>query len=1074
MTGRRSGELTGRDWERRHFDQMLAAPDGGGLWLIEGPGGIGKSALIAQLATMCMAARRPYLRLDVRDGIAAEGEEVLKELCRGGTGLDRLRALSDGDVWTWLDTGEAVEGHLSKLWDSVKDVLLDQLKPEQQSHTGLIAQLLKITAGVVFGERARLAKRMQAELKAQPEKVLLGNLADEGRRRPVLLIDTFEHLLAGEVSVNSRLDLDLALSGQLAPVPKSQTQSAERFLASMIRVLMGRGWTVVVAGRRLTDLLRQLSENVHHLLGLPVETIANEWLNPLWLRHKHAGTDESVTLNLARWLHVSSFGGNPLWLNALIAVQDNLLMQGVLPAKLADNRELEIGMNALPLGGVLAHADAVRCKADILEVLFRGEKMDMTRAWRLALPDRLDRRRLQALFPNDDEGDRLLRRLGEIGLFAGARHRPESQLHEEVRDLLLWWGQSHGLMGTADTRSDYRALLSTIVLERPDLASIPSDIVNRPVAEQIKLMNGRFVEPKDVAWSREAIKYACLASERLALDSSPVDGIQFHAALSGSPSLGVGEKWRAAAAIETLTDRQVFLLIETWTDELQQWSDIFGNDIAQRLSRDNRLGLISQVGDVPWWLRCISDEGHRPEAYLGLFQTQSSASLQAHGIDAERSSKLMHEMLSHALTTGRGNERALAEAMRSIAAHIVQMGSHEQAIEIYGDVIDRFGSTNEAALLEQVAKALFYKGVTLGKAGKHEQALQVYVDLIDRFGSGSEPARLIVVAMALFNKGFTLGQMGKDDQAIEVYDDLIDRFGSASESAILEQVAKALLNKGFNLGRMRKYELAIQLYGDMINRFGSASEPALLEPVAKALFDKGVTLGLMDKNEQAIQVYGDLIDRFGSAREPALLIHVARALFNKGSSLDRMGKNEQVIQVYDDLIDRFGTASELSLAELVAEALLYKGSKLGQMGKNEQAIKTYDDLIDRFGSANEPAILATVAKALSSKGFELVFVGKVANLTSKRHDAWQQAKSLFERALRLCEPGDRAVVLGNLAYTTLLLGDKTRGQELLTAALSIGGEDLYRGTLDDLSRHRIPEDEAVRTMLDACWSTVRP
>lgn len=134
MTGNR--QLTGRQTEQEHFRHLLSQKHGQ-LWLIEGPGGIGKSALLTLLASICSAHQRPYLRLDVRHGIATEGEAVLRELCQGGVGMERLRSLADGDVWPWLDRAEAASGYLGKLGESLKDVLIEQLKPDEKQSVGI-------------------------------------------------------------------------------------------------------------------------------------------------------------------------------------------------------------------------------------------------------------------------------------------------------------------------------------------------------------------------------------------------------------------------------------------------------------------------------------------------------------------------------------------------------------------------------------------------------------------------------------------------------------------------------------------------------------------------------------------------------------------------------------------------------------------------------------------------------------------------------------------------------------------------------------------------------------------------
>ena len=75
-------------------------------------------------------------------------------------------------------------------------------------------------------------------------------------------------------------------------------------------------------------------------------------------------------------------------------------------------------------------------------------------------------------------------------------------------------------------------------------------------------------------------------------------------------------------------------------------------------------------------------------------------------------------------------------------------------------------------------------GVILVQAERSEEAIEVYDDLLARFGAASEPALREVVAKALFGKGVGLGGLGRFEEAIEVYDDLLARFGDAPEPAL--------------------------------------------------------------------------------------------------------------------------------------------------------------------------------------------------------------------------------------------------------------------------------------------------
>jgi TolA-binding protein len=62
---------------------------------------------------------------------------------------------------------------------------------------------------------------------------------------------------------------------------------------------------------------------------------------------------------------------------------------------------------------------------------------------------------------------------------------------------------------------------------------------------------------------------------------------------------------------------------------------------------------------------------------------------------------------------------------------------------------------------------------------------------VTRFGADPEPALREQVPKALYNKGVTLGQLDRSEEAIAVYDQVVTRFGADPEPALREQVAMA-------------------------------------------------------------------------------------------------------------------------------------------------------------------------------------------------------------------------------------------------------------------------------------------
>ncbi|WP_428739944.1 hypothetical protein, partial [Sulfurimonas sp.] len=76
-----------------------------------------------------------------------------------------------------------------------------------------------------------------------------------------------------------------------------------------------------------------------------------------------------------------------------------------------------------------------------------------------------------------------------------------------------------------------------------------------------------------------------------------------------------------------------------------------------------------------------------------------------------------------------------------------------------------------------------------------EEAIEVYDQVIKEFRGSKNEVLLEQVASAMFNKGVTLGTLERSEEAIEVYDQVIKEFRGSKNEVLLEKVASAIGNK---------------------------------------------------------------------------------------------------------------------------------------------------------------------------------------------------------------------------------------------------------------------------------------
>lgn len=830
--------LIGRSKEILEFEKGLANSNAGSFLFIEGPAGIGKSALLSRFQSICLAKKRPNILLDARDGLATEGQALLKTICLGGEGMDKLKALSSGDVWPIVAAAEQFSGSFNTLADALRN-LISEGDQETKKYLGLGAQLLSVVTGLMFAGRKQFAKSLETDLKLHPEKSMLHWIAQEGLNGAVLLLDTYEWFTAPQAKISSSLDLEQAKIGAVVQSAQPRQESLDNFLFSMIRVLVNHGWTVVAAGRRSSYRLEGFG-NTWNLQGISEDNIRSELVDPLFLTCCGQNlSDIELKRNIAKAIYEGTHKGNPLWINAYTSVLKNLINQG-LPASSLLKR-----ITSLRRGQNSASGAVDTEKFEILKFIFRGEAIEMHDAWRLTLPDFINRTRLRAILPNQDP-DHIFNRIFEIGLCVGGStiDRDSYFLHEEIRDLLSWWGNKEGLNKSEEVRSVYRALLDVLRTERPDLADISWSRDGGQIPSIYLTANSNL-------WGHEAVKCACLSSSRLLSCQSNVVPEDFLAALAGSVSLSPGEKWRVAAKLEDLNDFQITELMKTWADEQAEFERLFGVSVANRLIRDVNAGLIQGIGTVDWWLKCIRLEDGSAAAYSGYLESQSSLDLKAAGIDLPTLLSYKSAIRSRLVYTSSLQEQKFAfKAIKLLAQHVASAGSHLKAIEIFEEAELDIRALNNNICHQALVDLLLSKA-SLHRAYGDINSQRTTLDSVLKFaGDSFDTEQSIVLADALLDVGISYRLMGLPDNAIAIFDKILMLFGTSKTSDLRWCSICSLRAKAQAFDYLGDTDNELLVYQQIIQDFQDSEEDRIKNSIAQSIINMAITLtnsGKMDK-----------------------------------------------------------------------------------------------------------------------------------------------------------------------------------------------------------------------------------
>ncbi|KAA0134106.1 tetratricopeptide repeat protein, partial [Gimesia chilikensis] len=240
---------------------------------------------------------------------------------------------------------------------------------------------------------------------------------------------------------------------------------------------------------------------------------------------------------------------------------------------------------------------------------------------------------------------------------------------------------------------------------------------------------------------------------------------------------------------------------------------------------------------------------------------------------------------------------------------------------------------------DQVAQALFDRGVTYGLLGETQQEIEDYTRVIDL--SEAPPDQ---ISKALFNRGYVYGQRGETQQAIKDYTHVINQ-----SEAPPDQIAKALVNRGVIYGQLGETQQAIEDYTRVIDL-----PDAPPDQIAKALFNRGITYGRLRETQQAFEDYTRVIDLSEAPPD-----QIAKALVNRGYVYGQRGETQQEIEDYTRVINL-----PEAPPDQIAKALVNRAITYGQLGETQQAFENYTHVINLTEAPPDQ-----IAQALVNRGY---------------------------------------------------------------------------------------------------------
>jgi tetratricopeptide (TPR) repeat protein len=165
-----------------------------------------------------------------------------------------------------------------------------------------------------------------------------------------------------------------------------------------------------------------------------------------------------------------------------------------------------------------------------------------------------------------------------------------------------------------------------------------------------------------------------------------------------------------------------------------------------------------------------------------------------------------------------------------------------------------------------------------------------------------------------------------------------------------------------------------------------------------------------------------------------------------------------------------------------AERRIDRGMALAERMDLDGALADFAAVEAALRFSRDPAARVQWARSLNGLGFIDLMDAKTARAAvseldeeTERAVRWglKQALARFDQALAIQgEPTYRTYAAGNRAYALALLGRADDAREAFRRLFAAGGRAAYDGQVRDTERHPIPEDRAVRRLIDEIWEEI--
>jgi tetratricopeptide (TPR) repeat protein len=247
---------------------------------------------------------------------------------------------------------------------------------------------------------------------------------------------------------------------------------------------------------------------------------------------------------------------------------------------------------------------------------------------------------------------------------------------------------------------------------------------------------------------------------------------------------------------------------------------------------------------------------------------------------------------------------AIARARAGVALSLLRAGRHKEAVLAANDGIRRCEpATQPAVELQMVAMSLI-KAEALAGLGSIDEELATYDEIIDRHGETVDPEMSSVVAHTLLARGEALLRADRIEESCaaddEAFEWISSRIVDPPDTELVAAAARAMARKGLALFERGRLAESLTAYDRGLARMGDPPDPALLIGRSSVLNNKGASLAKLEHWDEARSAYEEALAIRQAAGETSSNA-VALMRVNLAEALASTGRGDDALALCDQL-----------------------------------------------------------------------------------------------------------------------------------------------------------------------------